>query len=401
MVTLHDTTIEIPTVQLPRFQEAKNHQSWRVAATRAVITSAVSITLHLWVLMALAPAGSPSLKGQVMSWDADLYRKIAEYGYPQHLTYNPKTHALLGDNFAFSPMYPLLERALHAVLGTWTGAAMAVSWLSMVVAMTLLHRLATDLYGPAAALPAVVLVGCAQPLALVFSLGYPDGGLYLSFGLAAVLCARSKRWTWAGVLASLAGLTRPTGVAVTATVGVLALAAWRSSSSDERHFSIAGSMIGCFGTPGYLLWVGLRTGHMNAWFAVQQAGWGTHWDNGASFWKFLTTTALHANGVDPMVDIVTVLGIFGYAVLAVHSAHRRELGALAVWPLMVLVLTLGQSNYTCVKLRLLLAASVCVLPLAKRLTMWSPTARWTLLVSATLLSAWWGSVMLNVWHWAL
>lgn len=394
-------TLEMPTIQLPRIKAARDSRSWWVAIANASVASAVSIALHLWVLLALAPAGSPGLWARVMSWDADLYRKVAQYGYPDKLTYAPKTHALQGSTLAFSPMYPFLERLVHTVTGSWTGAAMTVSWLSMAVCLTLVYRLALDLYGPAAALPAVVLVGCAQPMALVFALGYPDGGLYLSLGLAAILCARSKRWMCAGAFASLAGFTRPTGVAVTVAVGCMALAAWRESSQEDRHFSIAGTLLGCLGTPVFLIWVGLRVHHMNAWFAVQQAGWGTHWDNGASFWTFLTTSALHANGLDPMVDVVTALAVFGYTVLSLHAAHRSELGAMAAWPLVVVVMTVGQSNYTCVKARLLLAAALCLFPLAKRLSVWSPTARWTLLTSATLLSAWWGSAMLNVWHWAL
>lgn len=394
-------TIEMPTIQLPQIKGVKDARSWRTAFLAAFGASTVSIIVHLWVLLALAPYGSPGLWSRVMSWDADLYRQIAQYGYPASLTYNHKTHALQGSNLAFSPLYPMLENVVHTVTGSWTSAAMTVSWASMVVCLMLVHRLTTDLYGPAAALPAVVLVGCAQPMALVFALGYPDGGLYLSLGVAAVLCARSKRWLWAGGLASLAGLARPTGVAVTVTVGMLALAAWRDSTYEDKLFSLAGSLLGCLGTPAYLIWVGLRVHQMNAWFAVQQAGWGTHWDNGSSFWWFLTTSALHGNGLDPMVDIVTALGVFAYAALSIHAAHRRELGVLAAWPLVVLVMTVGQSNYTCVKLRLLLAASLCLLPLAKRLTTWSPVARWTLLVAATFLSAWWGFAMLNVWHWAL
>lgn len=395
-------TLEMPTIRLPKIKEAKNARSWWTAILTAVAASAASVILHLWMLMALAPAGSPGLWARVMSWDADLYHQIAQYDYPAALTYEPKApHVLQGSNLAFSPLYPMLEHLAQNITGSWTGAAMLVSWGSLVVCLALVHRLATDLYGPAAALPAVILVGCAQPMALVFSLGYPDGGLYLSLGLAAMLCARSKHWLWAGAFASLAGLARPTGVAVTVAVGCMALAAWRESDYEHKLFMVAGSLLGCLGTPAYLIWVGLRVHQMNAWFAVQQAGWGTHWDWGSSFWQFLTTSALHANGLDPMVDIVTVLGIFAYTVFSVHSGHRSELGAMAAWPLVVLVLTVGQSNYTCVKLRLLLAAGICLLPLAKRLTTWSSAARWSFLVAATLMSCWWGYAMLNVWHWAL
>lgn len=393
-------TLEFPTVELPRVKAAKDARSWRTAILTASSVSVASVILHLWLMVALAPANSPGLWSRVMSWDANLYRQIAQYGYPKKLTYAPKTHALQGSNLAFSPLYPMLERAVHAVTGDWTAAAMTVSWVSMAVCLTLVHRLAVDLYGPAAALPAVVLVGAVQPMALVFTLGYPDGGLYLSMGLGAILCARSKRWMWAGALASLAGLTRPTGVAVTAAVGFMALAAWKSSSKNDRHYSIAGTLLGCLGTPLFLIWCGLRVHKMDAWFAVQQAGWGTHWDWGVSYWQFLTGSALHANGLDPMVDIVTALGVFAYAAFSVHSA-RADLGAMAVWPLVVLLLTVGQSNYTCVKLRLLLAAGLCLLPLAKRLTAWSAVGRWSFLIGGTLLSCWWGYAMLNVWHWAL
>lgn len=393
-------TIEMPTIELPVFKATGNARSWWVALAYGFAGAVVSIGLHLWVLVALAPKGSPSLADRFMSWDADRYRQIAQFGYPHALSYDPKTHVLQGDNLAFSPLYPVLTRWVHAVVGSWTGAAITVSWISLVVCLALVYRLAVDVYGPAAGLPAVLLVGVVQPMALIASIGYPDSGLYLSFGLAAMLCVRSKSWVLAGLFASLAGLTRPTGVAVTAAVCVMAVAAWRGMDHDTRQRAGAGCVLACVGSPAYLLWVGVHVHRMNAWFAVQQAGWGTHWDNGVSFWQFLTGIVLHANGDNPLVDVMTALTVIAYALFTLYCGRRSELGLMMVWPLTVLVLTVGQSNYSFVKPRLLLAAALCLLPLAKRLAEAAPSTRWTLLVCGSLLSAWWGAYMMDIWHYA-
>lgn len=380
---------------------AATMRDWRPAALSGVLVTAASITLHLLTLRLMAPAGSQSVWQRLMPWDADLYRQIAQNGYPKALTYDPTTHQLQGSNLAFSPLYPLLERLLHTVIPSWTGTALTLSWVMMAIALALVHRLATNLYGPTAGLPAAVLVGCAQPMAIVFALGYPDGGLYLTLGIAAILGARSKHWLCAGCFAFLAGLTRPTGLAVAATITVMAAAAWRRSDNPQRLFSVAGTLLGCYGFPAWLLWVGLRVHHLDAWFAIQQAGWGTHWDYGLTLWRFITTTALPGTGVDPLADKVVAVIVIGYAVYILRSARRSKLGVLAVWPLTVLVLAIGSSNDANIKPRLLLAAGLCFLPAARWLGQVTAPWRWSLLGPACLLSAWWGAYMLDVWHWAI
>src|SRR5206468_229106 len=84
------------------------------------------------------------------------------------------------------------------------------------------------------------------------------------------------RWVWAGALAALAGLTRPTGIAVAAAVSVCGLLALR------RRFSwpvLAGALLAPLGWLSYVGWVGLRLGRWDGYFAVQKL-WRNNIDGG-------------------------------------------------------------------------------------------------------------------------
>ncbi|GLF95403.1 hypothetical protein [Streptomyces yaizuensis] len=371
----------------------------RRAAWTALSVHAVTTGVHLMILAWLNGAGgpgAPALRDRLLAWDAQLYLSIATDGYPPGLTYGPDGEPT-GNNLAFFPLYPLLTRLLHRSTGIEAGtAAITLSHLALLAALYAVHRLLTRLCGERVAVIGIVLVAGAQPMALTFLMGYSEA-LFLALAAGTLLAAHRHAWLTAGTLALLAGLTRPAAGAVTlALITAVALELRRTRRFTWRP--LAAVALGCAGTPAYLGWVGLRTGRADAWFLVQEAGWGTHWDYGDAFFRFLADTFRSADGWVALSTAVLLVA----AVAGTALAFRRDTWPpLLVYGCTVLVLTLGQSNYYHSKLRLIVPALVFLVPLALALARAGTRTAVTALTAATLFGSWYGAHMLTVWRYAI
>jgi hypothetical protein len=162
--------------------------------------------------------------------------------------------------------------------------------------------------------------------------------------------------------------------------------------------AIAGCALGAAGVPLYLLWVADRTGSLNGWTAIQEAGWNTHWDWGAGTLHFLGDTFQRSDG---WVAVSTALLLLATAVGCVVAAMERTWPPLVVYGVLVFVLTVGQTNYYHSKPRLLVPALLALVPLAVALAR-ARTRTAALVGSAlALFGTWHGAYMLTVWHYAI
>ncbi|MGW6458635.1 hypothetical protein ACWF94_22430 [Streptomyces sp. NPDC055078] len=356
----------------------------------------VSVALHLLALALMTGPGGPGVKDRLQAWDGHLYISIAADGYPPGLSYD-ETGELTGNNLAFFPLYPLLARFLHQSTGLEAGtAAIAVAHLSLLGALFAVHRLLTRLHDTRTATIAIVLLAGAQPMALTFLMAYSEA-LFLALCAGALLAAHRRSWLIAGALALLAGLTRPAAVAVTLALATAAVLEIRRTGRPAWR-PLAAVALACSGTPAYLLWVGDRSGQLNAWFVIQEAGWGTRWDNGAGFFDFLYGTLLRGGEWVAISTAVLLL----LTVCATVVAWRRDAWPpLLVYGTTVLVLTLGQSNFYHSKLRLLIPALVFLVPLARGLSRARNRTVVVALTAATLFGCWYGAHMLTIWRYAI
>src|SRR5438067_9305373 len=108
-------------------------------------------------------------------WDAVWYLAIANDGYRE------------AGRSAFFPLYPLLLAVLRPLTGSAVVAGIAISLAALLVALTILHRLATLELGAEAAGPAVVLVA-VFPAAYCFSAVYSES-LFLALSVGAIYAA--------------------------------------------------------------------------------------------------------------------------------------------------------------------------------------------------------------------
>jgi hypothetical protein len=188
-------------------------------------------------------------------WDSDWYLLIAEGGYSW-----PSVTP------AFFPLYPLLVAGLGRIFaGHFLLAGITVSLVAGAAAFVLLYRLALPYLG-ARGSRRTVLYLALFPTALFLGAVYGES-LFLLLALATFLLAERNRFGWAGVLAGLALLTRPTGLVLLPALWVLA---WRSPNRGSALARTAVAPV-LFAVYPLVLW--LEIGHPLAFLDAQEAVW--------------------------------------------------------------------------------------------------------------------------------
>jgi len=191
-------------------------------------------------------------------WDSDWYIQIAQHGYVW-----PSARP------AFFPLYPLLVGAVgHLFGGHFVLAGVVVSLAAGAVAFVAFYRLAELELGREAAVRATILLAIF-PTTLFFGAVYSES-LFLLLSVGAFLLARRGRFATAGVIAGLAALTRPVGLALLPGLAVLA---WRAERR-ERALAGVGLALPLFGLYPLVLWLWL--GHPLAFLTAQSGIWRRH-----------------------------------------------------------------------------------------------------------------------------
>ncbi|MFJ8493925.1 hypothetical protein ACIRBZ_37120 [Streptomyces sp. NPDC094038] len=95
-------------------------------------------------------------------------------------------------------------------------AALAVAWTAAVVAAWGVYRIGDHLYGRAVA-TALVVLWAVLPQSVELTIAYTES-LFSALAAWSLYWVLKDRWLWAGRLAALAGLSRPSGFAVAAAV---------------------------------------------------------------------------------------------------------------------------------------------------------------------------------------
>ncbi|GAA2744699.1 glycosyltransferase family 39 protein [Kitasatospora cinereorecta] len=321
-------------------------------------------------------------------WDAFWYRSLAVHGYAGTPPV-PGPHGLY-QPYAFFPAYPLLVRA---VPGLPVGAAvLLVTWAASLAAAWGIFAIAARLYGRRAGVIAAVLWG-VLPYAVVESAAYSEA-LFTALAAWSVYAAIRRWWVWSGALSLLAGLTRPTGVALAGAVCCAAL--WEFARCRGGRRALLGCALAPLGFLGYVAWVGLRLHRWDGYFRVQDA-WESHVDFGRStFYAF--KRLLMAGGPVWLTDAVVALVLVAAVVLFALSLLQRQPPVLLLYSAAMLALALGDAAYFNSRARFLLPAFGLLLPLAAGLArIRSRAALYLLLGSAAVVSAAYGGYVVFVY----
>ncbi|MER7730878.1 hypothetical protein ABTX80_08330 [Streptomyces erythrochromogenes] len=288
------------------------------------------------------------------SWDSVWYLAIARHGYGRTQIW-PVT-GLVQSDYAFFPLYPALVRLAGG--GEWGG--LFVSWTAAAVAAVGVYRVGELVAGRRVALLLVAL-WAAVPHAVVLTLAYTEPLLVAlaSWSLYALL---RERWLLAASLALVAGLTRPTGIAVAAAVTVTALHALLVRRSRAPAVWAAG-LLAPAGWLAYVVAVGAARDDVTGYFAVQRQ-WGSRFDGGRA--TVAKVGEVLGGGPVALTTAVSALLLGTALLLAVLLFADRPLLPLPllVYTAVLLVIAVGGAGYFESKPRFLLPAFPLLLPLA-------------------------------------
>ncbi|MFF8830432.1 hypothetical protein [Streptomyces sp. NPDC015131] len=320
------------------------------------------------------------------SWDSNWYLGIADHGYQDRLG-----TAYDSNNLAFFPLYPVLVKAVAGVTpGSRASVGLVLAVVCSLVAAWGVFAVGDRLYGRRAGTALAVLWG-ALPVGAVQWMGYTES-LFTALAAWALYAVLTGRWYAAAALAVLAGLTRPTGIALAAAVTVAGLAA---AVRTRAWPPLAAALAAPLGWLGFVAWVGVRLGRWDGYFAVQRL-WRNTWDGGADTLREMRE--LLAYDRTPQLFLVAVSAVMvASVVLYALCLADRQPPVLLVFCGVLLLVVLGSGGVYFPRARFLLPAFPLLAPAAVAVARARPVVAALALGSAALSSAWLGGYMLLVW----
>lgn len=331
----------------------------------AIVVHLAARLLDLAVLFIVGVVSNESAYKSLVRWDASWYRRIAEHGYG--FSHGVPDGRTLSD-FAFFPLYPALERLVAGLFGLRiVDAGLVISAVGSVAAAAGIFMVGAWVFNARTGF-VLVLLWSTLPISIVQSMAYTES-LFTAFAAWTIYALLTRRFVLAGVLASCAGLTRPTGVAVAAAVivaAVLELLTSRAGVKPRERWGrrIAGPVVSALlaplGTIGYLAYVALREHDPFAYFAVAK-GWGNGMDGGAAFLSWVSGLL---RGRDPLMGLLVCGALVLLAVLLLELVRGGYPAPVLVFTFVAVLLALSTSGYLGSKPRYLLPVFPLLLPVA-------------------------------------
>lgn len=287
------------------------------------LTSRLYSSVLLGAMLALAQAahwpftgirGKPSFFVFSGSWDGWFYRSIAERGYPTTLPLDSTGH-VLPNEWAFLPVFPLLERLVVRVSGLTTfTAGTLIALAAGAGAVFLLERLLRDHIGEQRATGAVALF-CFGPLAFVLQVAYAEG-IFLLLAFGALLAIQRGRYWTALPLVLIAAFTRPGAIALCAGLTLELATRWHAIRHRPRRLGPAAVTV-IVGTAASIAWSPIAdaaTGVHGTYLSTELSWW-TGWVGRPSFipftpWYLITSRWLGPAGVVGAALLAAALGVW-------------------------------------------------------------------------------------------
>jgi hypothetical protein len=324
-------------------------------------------------------------------YDSLWYAGIADHGY-DNLDGNPDNPWL--SNMVFFPLFPMLMRVVAAATPLHTpSAGVAVALVSSFAAAWGLYAVGAHVRDRRTGVVLAALWGVI-PHAVVQNMAYAEG-LFTALAAWSLYAVLTRRWLTAGGLCFLAGLSRPTAYALIGVVGLAALLAVIRRRDGWRPW--VAMVAAPAGWIGYLAWVANRTGRLDGWFHIQDAGWGQSWDGG----RYTVDYAFDKLSEPALFDIyVVTFVLLASVVLLVLAVLDRLPWQLLLYSGLLLVASLGGAGYYNAKARFLIPAFPLLLPVAAALARARTSKAVVVLCWLALISAYFGGYLLLVWRWS-
>jgi Dolichyl-phosphate-mannose-protein mannosyltransferase len=323
----------------------------------------------------------------LLSFDGRWYTMLAAQGYGQSGIVEANG---VPDNYrlAFFPLYPMVIRLVSRATGMPVeAAAIVVSVLASIAAAWALYAIGERLYGRRVG----VLLAAAWalvPEGVTEHAGFTES-LFTALAAWALYAVLVRQWVVAGCLVAIAGLTRPTAVALVGTVGLAALVAIvRRRDGWEPYVAV---LVCPIGYVAYLLYAGSRLGRADGFFDLQRNSWDSYFDYGKTTVHDLYTILL---GGDPQWDravfVVSALAVLAVVPLLVLAGMVRTPWVLLVFAAAMAVGVLGSHAHFSTLPRHLLPTFPLLIAPAVALARARTRYLVVILVTAALLAGWYG-----------
>ncbi|GAB3311156.1 hypothetical protein EK0264_10780 [Epidermidibacterium keratini] len=378
-------------------------RSWRIELRALAAVVAAYAAIRTFGLVVLQGAAGADAYDKLRAWDGAWFIRIATEGYPSELVLITVRDDSSG-GLAFFPLYPMLMRALASIGLEPMVAGLVITVIAGIAAAIGIYAVAREVLSPRAAFLAVLL-WAALPMSIVLSMVYSEA-LFTALAAWALWASLRERWLLAGVLGFAAGLTRSVGIAVGIAVTVAAILAWRRGRRGWRP--VAGSVVALAGVPTWWVIVAIISGRVDGWFAVQDFFWGSKVDFGADLarvgWQMLTFSGRY-DDLTRVVYSTAVVAMIVCGALAVDLVRRAlrdsRWAPLATYAVVAIGLAIGSAGFVHSKVRFIVPVFVLVCALAGAMGRWSLWARVAGVLVMVVVGAWWSTLMLTLWPYAI
>jgi hypothetical protein len=219
-------------------------------------------------------------------YDSGWFMSIVYDGYWRGLDINQQY-----SNVAFFPLFPLLVKALLALVPTawltpatqplaFVVAGLVVANGMLLASLLLLQKLVLAMGGNVATALRAVWLLLLTPFGFFFSCAYSES-TFLCLALACLRMAQRVRWGWAGVFGALAALARPPGILILLPCLLMWFQHQRALAKPQL-VSITPLLIIPLAWVGFLAYLYPRTGQLlspytahNAWQEFYTPPWFT------------------------------------------------------------------------------------------------------------------------------
>lgn len=349
--------------------------------------------LHLGAVWVWASRRHESVLGVLTKADGLHYTSIAVHGYAPLGALDPSGVPVHTSDLVFFPLYPLLVRLPALVLDVRL-AAVLVTLLAGTVASVLIALWAEPQAGQRAA-AWLVLLWATLPSAAVLDMGYSEA-LFVALAAGTLLALARRRWIAAALACALAGLSRPTGVALVASLVVAVLLDGRLSLRK-----VAAVLIAPLGLLVALTHVALATGRWDGWFWLEGTVWRSGFDLGRSTWSRLADVVQGGPSSRVAPYVVAAATVVLFVALLVAYLLRRPRPADAVFAVLAMAMTLGGAGYFHSKPRFLLTVFPVLLAPSAWLSRLPRTAAWVVGAVLLVVSTGWNAWLLVGWRYSL
>lgn len=322
----------------------------------------------------------------LLSFDGRWYTLIAAQGYG-HSGVIDANNVPNDFRLAFFPLYPTTIRLVAGGTGmSVEAAAVVVSVLSSIAAAWALFAIGERLHGRRAG---ILLAGAwaLVPEGVTEHGGFTES-LYTALAAWALYAVVTRQWVVAGALTAVAGLTRPTAVALVGTVGLAALVAVVRRRDGWEPYAAA--VLSPIGYVAFLLYAGSRLGRVDGFFDLQRNWWDSYFDYGQTTVHDLHIILTGDPQYGHAVFFVAALTVLAVVPLFILAGMARTHWVLLVFAAVMAIGVLGSHAHFSTLPRHLLPAFPLLIAPAIALAQARTRYLAVLLVTAALLAGWYG-----------